>query len=149
MSDDYIEYLYQFDKKIPYNKNSKRPYIGVVLQIKEFNCFAPLFSPKKSHLKYSDNPTYMKIGSSYGIIRFNNMIPVPVSELKYININSIEDKKYRMLLIAQNHFIKLHSEKILKKALKLYTWVTINQNEFFINLSCNFKLLEEKFKLYK
>ena len=149
VSDEYIQYLYQFDKKIPYNKNAKRPYIGVILKIEEFNYFAPLFSPKKSHLKYSNNPTYMKIGTNYGIIRFNNMIPVPISELKYININSIEDKKYRMLLIAQNHFIKLHTEKILKKALKLYTWVTINEKEFFVNLSCNFKLLEEVSKMYK
>lgn len=147
ISNEYIRYLYQFDKKIPYNKNAKRPYVGIVLQIEEFNYFAPLFSPKKSHLKYSDNPTYMKIGTSYGIIRFNNM--VPVSELKYININSIQDQKYRMLLISQNHFIKLHSEKILKKALKLYNWVTINQKDFFVNLSCNFKLIEEKSKLYK
>lgn len=149
VSDKYIEYLYQFDKKIPYNKNNKRPYIGIVFQIEEFNYFAPLFSPKESHSKYSDNPTYMRIGTSYGIIRFNNMIPVPVSELKYININSIEDKKYRMLLISQNHFIKLNSEKIFKKALKLYNWVTINPKEFFVNLSCNFKLLEEKSKLYR
>ena len=149
VSDEYIQYLYQFDKKIPYNKNAKRPYIGVVLKIEEFNYFAPLFSPKKTHSKYSDNPTYMKIGTSYGIVRFNNMIPVPISELKYININSIEDKKYRMLLIAQNHFIKLHTEKILKKALKLYTWVTINEKEFFVNLNCNFKLLEKVSKMYK
>ena len=77
------------------------------------------------------------------------MIPVPINELKYINISSIEDKKYRMLLIAQNHFIKLNSEKIFKKALKLYNWVTINQKNFFVNISCNFKLLEEKCKLYK
>lgn len=144
VSEKYIQYLYQFDKKIPYNKDSKRPYIGIVLKIEEFNYFAPLFSPKKSHSKYSDNPTYMKIGTNYGIIRFNNMIPVPTNELKYINISLIEDIKYRMLLISQNHFIKLNSE-----ALKLYTWVTINKKDFFVNLSCNFKLLEEKSKLYQ
>ena len=48
VSDKYIEYLYQFDKKIPFNKNAKRPYIGIVLHIEEFNYFAPLFSPKKT-----------------------------------------------------------------------------------------------------
>jgi len=112
VSDEYINYLYQFDNKIPYNKNSKRPYVGIVLKINNLNYFAPLFSPKKSHSKYSDNPTYMKIGSNYGIIRFNNMIPVPQSELKYLNINNIKDQKYKMLLISQNHFIKLNSNKI-------------------------------------
>lgn len=149
VNDEYIEYLYQFDKRVPYNKNSKRPYIGVVLKFKDINYFAPLFSPKINHPKYSDNPTYMRIGTDYGIVRFNNMIPVPINELKYLNINNVKDEKYRMLLISQNHFIKLHSEKILKKAIKLYTWVTVDNKDFFVNLSCNFKLLEEKSKLYK
>ena len=29
IDDQYIEYLYQFDKRVPFNKNSKRPYIGI------------------------------------------------------------------------------------------------------------------------
>lgn len=31
IDDTYIGYLSQFDKHIAYNKNEKRPYIGVVL----------------------------------------------------------------------------------------------------------------------
>ena len=27
IDDDYIEYIYQFDKKVPFNKHNKRPYI--------------------------------------------------------------------------------------------------------------------------
>lgn len=41
IDDEYIEYLYQFDKKVLYNKNSKRPYIGIVLEIKGTTYFAP------------------------------------------------------------------------------------------------------------
>ena len=33
IDDQYIEYLYQFDNKVPFNKNSKRPYIGIILEI--------------------------------------------------------------------------------------------------------------------
>ena len=144
----YINYLYQFDNKVPYNKNLKRPYIGIVIEINKIKYFAPLFSPKKSHTKYSDNPTYIKIGTQYGIIRFNNMIPVVDRALKYIEFNNIKDEKYRNLLLAQNNFIQKNTNIIRKKAQKLYKFVVIDRKEFFVNLSCNFKLLEEKSKKY-
>ena len=51
IDDEYIKYLYQFDKKVPYNKNSKRPYIGIVLEIRGTKYFAPMFSPKQQHSK--------------------------------------------------------------------------------------------------
>lgn len=144
----YINYLYQFDNKVPYNKKLKRPYIGIVIEINKIKYFAPLFSPKKSHTKYSDNPTYIKIGTQYGIIRFNNMIPVVDRALKYIEFNNIKDEKYRNLLLAQNNFIQKNTNIIRKKAQKLYKFVVIDRKEFFVNLSCNFKLLEEKSKKY-
>lgn len=49
INDNYIKYLSQFDKHIAYNKNEKRPYIGVVIIVKEHYYFAPLFSPKQKH----------------------------------------------------------------------------------------------------
>ena len=33
INDDYIEYLYGFDKRVPHNKNAKRPYIGIIIEI--------------------------------------------------------------------------------------------------------------------
>ena len=144
----YINYLYQFDNKVPYNKEEKRPYVGIIIEVNGTKYFAPLFSPKIVHKKYSDNPTYMRIGKEYGIIRFNNMIPVIESVLKPIKFSDINDKKYRNLLMAQNNFIQQNTEKIREKAEKLYKIVTIDKKEFFINLSCNFKLLEEKANLY-
>ena len=46
IDDNYIKYLSEFDKHIAYNKNAKRPYIGVVIIVKEHYYFASLFSPK-------------------------------------------------------------------------------------------------------
>ena len=149
ISNKYIEYLHQFDDKVPFNKNGKRPYIGIVLNINNTKYFAPLFSPKPQHAKYSDNPTYLRIGKDYGLIKFNLMLPVLDSELTYISFNDIEDTKYRNLLIAQNNFIQANTSKILKRATKLYKWVTSDKKIFFASISCNFKLLEEKSKLYK
>lgn len=149
IDNNYINYLYQFDSKVPYNKEQKRPYIGIVIEVNNVKYFAPLFSPKNVHKKYSDNPTYMRIGKEYGIIRFNNMIPVIEEVLKPIEFSGIEDEKYRNLLMAQNNFIQQNTEKIRNKAEKLYKIVTVDKKKFFIDLSCNFKLLEQKVASYK
>lgn len=39
VDDKYIQYLYNFDKKVPYNKNSKRPYIGIIFKINEMSSY--------------------------------------------------------------------------------------------------------------
>ncbi len=148
INNNYINYLNKFDSKVPYNKQEKRPYIGIIIEMNDITYFAPLFSPKETHSKYSDNPTYMRIGKQYGIIRFNNMIPVIKEELNYLDFNNIIDIKYKNLVIAQNNFIQKNTDKIIKKAEKLYKFVTVDKKDFFINLSCDFKLLEEKAKLY-
>lgn len=64
INDNYVKYLSQFDKHIAYNKNEKRPYIGVVVIVKEHYYFAPLFSPKQKHKTYKDNLTFFKIVNS-------------------------------------------------------------------------------------
>ena len=52
IDDDYIKYLSNFDKHIAYNKNQKRPYIGVVIIVNKHYYFAPLFSPKTKLLSF-------------------------------------------------------------------------------------------------
>ena len=91
IDDNYIEYLSQFDKHIAYNKNEKRPYIGVVLIVEEHYYFAPLFSPKQKHKTYKDNLTFFKIinektKNDLGIIRFSDMIPVPQESVYLLDI---------------------------------------------------------------
>ena len=53
--ENYIEYLSRFDKHIAYNKNQKRPYIGVIIVVESLYYFAPLFSPKPKHKTYKEN----------------------------------------------------------------------------------------------
>ena len=82
IDDNYIEYLSQFDKHIAYNKNEKRPYIGIVIIVEKHYYFAPLFSPKQKHKRYKNNLTFFRITNiktknELGIIRFSDMIPVP------------------------------------------------------------------------
>ena len=61
IDEHYINYLSIFDRHIAYNKNQKRPYIGVVIIVEEHYYFAPLFSPKVKHKTYKDNLTFLKL----------------------------------------------------------------------------------------
>lgn len=152
VEDKYIEYLSAFDNHIAYNKNEKRPYIGVVMLLKEHYYFAPMFSPKQKHKTYKDNLTFFKIKSikennDLGIIRFSDMIPVPQNSVELLDM---EDKSYayKRLLSKQYNYINIpqNRHKIMDKAEKLYNIVTGEGKgktvKFYKNLSCDFKLLE-------
>ncbi len=159
IDDNYIEYLSKFDKHIAYNKNGKRPYIGVVFVIEEHYYFAPLFSPKQKHKTYKDNLTFFKIvnektKSDLGIIRFSDMIPVPQDCVFLLDIKG-KSYGYKRLLSEQYSYINKpeHKQKIMDKATRIYNIVTGNKkskvSKFYKDLSCDFKLLEEKCLKYK
>ena len=159
IDDNYINYLSQFDKHIAYNKNQKRPYIGVVIVVREHYYFAPLFSPKQRHKTYKDNLTFFKIintktKNDLGIIRFSDMIPVPQECVYLLDIKS-KSYGYKRLLSEQYSYINKpeNRKKILDKSKKLYNIVTKSHkskmSKFYKDLSCNFKLLEEKSVEYK
>ena len=154
VDDKYIEYLSRFDRHIAYNKNEKRPYIGVVILVKEHYYFAPMFSPKQKHKTYKDNLTFFKMKSikdnnDLGIIRFSDMIPVPQDCVELLDVKD-KTYAYRRLLSEQYKYINLpdNRQKIMDKAEKLYTIVTGNSKgktaKFYKGLSCDFKLLEEQ-----
>ena len=46
IKEDYIEYLSRFDSHVSWNKDQKRPYVGIVLRIEKYLYFAPLYSYK-------------------------------------------------------------------------------------------------------
>lgn len=159
IEDNYIKYLSQFDKHIAYNKNAKRPYIGIVIIVEEHYYFAPLFSPKPKHKMYKDNLTFFKIKNiknknDLGIIRFSDMIPVPQESVYLLDI---KDKSYgyKRLLSEQYSYINKpeNRAKIMEKAEKIYSIITktgkSKMAKFYKDLSCDFKLLEEKSAKYK
>lgn len=154
IDNDYITYLSQFDKHIAFNKNQKRPYIGVLIIVEGHYYFAPLFSPKPKHKTYKDNLTFFKIinlktKNDLGIIRFSDMIPVPQECLYLLDIKN-KSYGYKRLLSEQYSYINKpeNKKKILDKSEKLYQIVTkpnkSKMTKFYKDLSCNFKLLEQK-----
>lgn len=158
IDDKYIKYLSQFDKHIAYNKEEKRPYIGVVIIVEEHYYFAPLFSPKQKHKTYKDNLTFFKIintttKNNLGIIRFSDMIPVPLQSIELLDIKN-KSYGYKRLLSEQYSYINKpeNRQKIIDKAEKIYNIVTKNSKgkmaKFYKELSCDFKVLEEKCMQY-
>ena len=152
VNEEYIQYLSKFDEHVSWNKEQKRPYIGVVLKVEGHLYFAPLYSYKKGYDKYKENPSFIRIedrkGRFVSIIRFAEMIPVPKNSIQLLDFNARDDK-YKNLLQAESDFINDNREEIYSKAKKIYRNVVKIKNPFFINISCNFKLLEEKSKLYQ
>ena len=147
ITDKYINYLRTFDKNVYYNKNSSRPYIGIVFKsINGMDYFAPLSSPKEKHLRM--NPKQIDIykidDGKLGIININNMIPIPLTEITEA-IKQTKDRKYKNLLSEQLTVINNDKRSLLNKIKNFQTmyWKHhLNQN--ILNRTCNFPLLEEK-----
>jgi len=84
----YCDYLRNFDNKVCYNSGLKelRPFIGVLFIVNNFEYFAPLSSPKVKHKNMKNNIDIIKINRGvYGVVNFNNMIPV--TNKKYIEFD--------------------------------------------------------------
>lgn len=147
---DYLRYLWNYDEKVQYNiyetdvYNEKRPYIGIVFKIDNFQYFAPLEHPKKSHKTLKNNPHILKINKGkYGLIAFNNMIPVRDPELVNFDFKN-ENPGYRKILVNQFIFCDNNKKDIARRARDTYNKVTKQKEIFFMGISCNFKLLEQK-----
>lgn len=156
VTNDYVNYIKSFDSKVPENKDSKRPFVGVIFTIDGNNFFVPLSSPKPKHIKMKNGADFHKITSGHqGAINFNNMIPIPNTELILIDIHSIPDENYRNLLNSQLRFINSNQEILKKKAEKLYQLVTsddsiLSNHQLQVKKRCiDFSLLLKQCKLYQ
>lgn len=144
IEDDYIDFLRKYDENVKYNKEKKRPYVGVVFVINNIKYFAPLASPRPKHEKMKNSLDFIKIDKGkYGVINLNNMIPVVDSAVVKYDIMKETDIAYRNLMLNQLSFINKNAEIIMRKAARLYIKVTSSKSH--LNKRCaKFKLLEEK-----
>ncbi len=151
IDDEYIDYLSQFDIHVSWNKEQSRPYIGIVLKVENYLYFALLYSYKIKYDKYKDNPSFIRIkdrkGRNLSIIRFAEMIPVSEEAIRLLDFNE-RGNKYKDLLQTEIDFINDNKDIIYAKANKIYINVVKIKIPFFINISCNYKLLEEKCTKY-
>ncbi len=149
VEDKYIRYLYSRDSKVQYNKNARRPYVGVVFDFGGFKYFAPLESPKNNHKNIKNGKHILMLAAGkYGLIGFNNMIPVHKDALISIDISAEQDEQYKRLLQRQASLINKMKADILNHAQLTYFDVISNKNKFLVSISCDFKKLEKACKSY-
>ncbi|EFS20887.1 hypothetical protein FSBG_00384 [Fusobacterium gonidiaformans 3-1-5R] len=144
IKEEYIQYLQNFSTNVKYNKQEKRPYVGIILEIDHHTYFAPLGSPKAKHLKMKSGLDFIKIRDGrLGVINLNNMLPVPKEFIQKIDFSKYEEK-YRILLQDQAYWIQENSKKIQKQGSKLYQFIITRENTIFHTRCNDFKLLEAK-----
>lgn len=148
ISDKYIRFMHSRDSKVQYNKNARRPYVGIVFKFGSFNYFVPMESPKENHKNIKNGKHIMRLkNGEYGILGFNNMIPVPKSALIDFDIDKEPDEKYKRLLQNQIRICNKQKADILNHAQATYFAVQ-NGNDFLIRISCDFKKLEKACREY-
>lgn len=49
VDDRYIRFLKSRDHRVQDNKNKRRPYVGIVLTVGQYEYFVPMESPKPNH----------------------------------------------------------------------------------------------------
>ena len=148
----YCDFLRTFDFKVSYNAGFKelRPFIGVLFKINDCEYFAPLSSPKVKHKKLKNTLDMIKIkDGEYGVINFNNMIPVTKNNYSIIDLNHTNKDNigtYRLeLLKNQLRWLTKHREEIFKKSYLLYKlYKNSNLKPNVKNRCCNYPYLEEK-----
>lgn len=149
VTDHYIRFLHSRDSRVQYNKDAKRPYVGVVFRFGGFQYFVPMESPKPNHAKIKAGKHILRLdGGKYGLLGFNNMIPVHKEALIDFDIAAERDIKYRSLLQHQVEFCNRRKADILNHAQMTYFDVVNKENTFLVQISCDFRKLEKACKVY-
>ena len=155
VDDNYIEYLRKFDKKVLITKDEDRrhtrKYIGIMMQNRNYKYFIPLSSYKPDTYEGMYESISLKKIGNMAVLRINNMIPIIDEVVHKVNFNSVQDIKYRNLLISEYRIIKNREKEIRIDSRIVYHYRLNDKNKGkgLYNLCCDFKLLEEKSKEYK
>ena len=152
----YCDYLRQYDNKVSYNAGTKdlRPFIGVLFMIDKCEYFAPLSSPKPKHSKLKNTLDLIKIeNGTYGVVNFNNMIPVMVKIYVIFDLNKKTENRaenFRLeLLRNQLRWLTANKKDVNTKSKLLYNLYKSNKLPKNVkDRCCNFPLLEEKCREY-
>lgn len=152
ISNSYINYLQQFDKKVSlHNSAQGGVYVGAVLEIsKDVSYFVPLTSySKEKEVKMKHRKQLIlslhELGNSdnkLGYMLFNNMIPVPKTELQLIDLSDQSIPKNRMMKLQQTYMRSILSG-IENKSAVVYR-KQIDGDPYYVKWCCDFTSLERR-----
>lgn len=146
VDNEYINYLKQFDEKIPnlnYDKNNKF-VCGIVLSINNCDYYAPISSNK--NIFKTSFPIFDK-DKVVSTIRFSFMFPIPKNCCSIKDFKK-EDILYRRLLHKELVYCRKHINQINKKAIFVYDSVVNRHKPNMMKNCCDFKLLEQAYLEY-
>ena len=149
---DYCIFLRKYDDKVSYNTGNKelRPFVGILFTVNNCEYFAPLSSPKPKHIKLKNTLDLIKINDGiYGVVNFNNMIPVTNNNYTEFDLNKKTNEKneqYRIqLLNNQLRWLTSNKKDIYQKSKILYNlYINDKLPKNVKDRCCNYLLLEEK-----
>lgn len=91
----------------------------------------------------------MKVGN-YAVINLNNMFPADKKYCHFVDFSKERNPQYKKLLESEYRIIRVRQDKILKNTVTLYSHRIKYGDSTALGKRCNdFKMLEEKAKLYK
>ena len=144
ISDRYVNYMQQFERHIYNNiKSSSKnahTYVGILLHINELSYFAPLVSMKSKYISAKDKLDMILL-KPYSVINLNNMMPVPLTEVAYIDFSK-QEPKYRSLLMKEWSLCRAKQNKIVSYANRLYNGIV--SGKLSMPQCFDYRYLEEK-----
>ena len=170
VSDEYVEWLRKDFPNVYSNKiNSRthtRKYLGVVLQVGQYNYYVPMSSPKDSDYQIAGANKVIKksivpiirivVKNSAGekelkgTLRISHMIPVPESELELYDLENESDDTYKDLVQNEMIFIRKNREKIDSNAKLLYRQKIANDTTAgYVKSALDYQALEVLCDLFK
>ncbi|MBS6262406.1 MAG: type III toxin-antitoxin system ToxN/AbiQ family toxin [Clostridium sp.] len=170
VSDTYVEWLRKDFPNVYSNKiNSRthtRKYLGIVLQIGQYNYYVPMSSPKDSDYQIAGAVKVIKksivpiirivVKNSAGekelkgTLRMSHMIPVPESELELYDLEHEVDATYRDLVRNEMIFIRKNRDKIYSNAKLLYKQKAANDTTAgYVKSALDYQALERLCDLFK
>lgn len=153
----YIRDLSKIDDKVmsvsPQVHKENRPFVGIIVILDNKKYCVPITSPKAKHAKMKNDLDFSKMydknNNFIGALNFNNMIPVSDEVIMPINLvpsnnDTPKEKKYKELLNNQLDWCNDNADNIIKKANKLYRFVTQTpeKSRNLVRRCCDFKKLE-------
>lgn len=141
------------------NGKQNRPFVGIVLVLKDKQYCIPFSSAKKKHINIDDSIDFLKVYDSKGkhiaVLNFNNMIPVDTRLIIPINLSPLDtdspkDLKYKDLLNNELTWCNNNRKTIFQNARNVYTIMTEKpeDNPKLVSRCCDFKKLEVALEQY-
>ena len=152
ISNSYMNYLQAFDTRISlHNSAQGGVYVGTVLEISnDVSYFVPLtsYSKEKEEKMKHRNQLVLSLhelvnsDNKLGYMLFNNMIPVPKTELQLIDLSDQSIPKNRMMKLQQTYMRSILSG-IENKSVVVYR-KQIDGDPYYVKWCCDFTLLERR-----